>query len=157
VAPDGSVSVTESFAAGVPFFVWADISRWKAVPIPAEIRSFEELERFIPKGAMAAGLDAEKPLPFRVTGRQRLIGFHLMHRVGDGPVNMEIHQQQKNHFELRGADARIIGFHSTKHRGVFTPGDSNIHIHFQTPDNRQSGHIEKLVLGSDAALEFPGA
>ena len=60
-------------------------------------------------------------------------------------------------FELETAEATIVGFHSTKHRGIFTPGDSNIHIHFQTPDNAKSGHIQKLRLGQGAILSFPAA
>ncbi len=38
-----------------------------------------------------------------------------------------------------------------------TPGDSNIHIHFQTPDNKKSGHIQKLRLGANAVLSLPKA
>ena len=53
--------------------------------------------------------------------------------------------------ELEKAEATIVGFHSTKHRGIFTPGDSNIHVHFRTPANTKSGHIQKLQLG-DARL-----
>ena len=48
VAPDGTVSVTRSFAAGAPFFVWAEVPRWITTTIPAEVRSFEDLERFVP-------------------------------------------------------------------------------------------------------------
>jgi hypothetical protein len=53
-------------------------------------------------------------------------------------------------FELAKTEATIVGFHSTRHRGIFTPGDSNIHIHFQTPDNGKSGHIQKLEIGNGA-------
>src|SRR6516162_5514343 len=68
VASDDTVKVTQSFEAGVPFFVWAEVPLWQQVPIPADVRSFEELESFVPKAAAAAGLDADKPLPFLVGG-----------------------------------------------------------------------------------------
>jgi acetolactate decarboxylase len=155
VGPDGMVKVTQSFNAGAPFFVWAQVPRWIEIPFPAEIRSFEDLERFIPRAAEAAGLDAEKPLPFLVSGRQDLIEFHILNRIGDATHNMEMHEKIKVKFELSEAEATIVGFHSTRHRGVFTPGDSNIHIHFQTPDNSQSGHIEKLNIGAGARLCLP--
>jgi acetolactate decarboxylase len=155
VGPDGMVKVTQSFDAGVPFFVWAEVPRWIEIPFPAEIRSFEDLERFVPRAAAAAGLDAEKPLPFLVNGRQDLIEFHVLNRIGDAPHNMEMHEKIKVKFELSEAEATIVGFHSTRHRGVFTPGDSNIHIHFQTPDNSQSGHIEKLNIVAGARLCLP--
>ena len=157
VGPDGMVKVTQSYDAGVPFFVWAEVPRWIETPVPAEIRSFEDLEQFITRAAEAAGLDAEKPLPFLVSGRQDLIEFHILNRIGDAAHNMEMHEKIKVKFELSEAEATIVGFHSTRHRGVFTPGDSNIHIHFQTPDNGQSGHIEKLVIGGGTRLCLPAA
>jgi acetolactate decarboxylase len=151
VGPGGMVKVTQSFDAGVPFFVWAEVPRWIEIPFPTEIRSFEDLEQFVPRAAAAAGLDAEKPLPFLVSGRQDLIGFHILDRIGDAPHDIEMHEKIKVKFELVKTEA-TIGFHSTRHRGVSTPGDSNIHIHFQTPDNSQSGHIEKLKIGGREAL-----
>ena len=141
----------------MPFFVWAEVPRWHEKPVPAEIRSFEDLERFVPKAAAAAGLDADQPFPFLVTGREELIEFHIVNRIGDGPHSMEMHKKIQVTFELEKAEATIVGFHSTKHRGIFTPGDSNIHIHFQTPDNTKSGHIQKLRLGEGAILSLPAA
>jgi alpha-acetolactate decarboxylase len=155
VAPDGTVSVSSSFDAGVPFFVWAEVPRWIEVPIPAEIRFFADLESFVPRAAKAAGLDAEKPLPFLVNGRQDLIEFRILNRIGDAPHNMELHKQMQIKFELIKVEVAIVGFHSTRHRVVFTPGDANIHIHFQTQDNSQSGHIQKLDIGSGATLGLP--
>lgn len=155
VGPDGMVKVTQGFDGGVPFFVWAEVPRWIEVPIPDQIRSFEDLERFVPRAAEAAGLDAEQPLPFLVSGRQDLIEFHILNRIGDAPHNLEMHEKIKAKFELVKTEATIVGFYSTRHRGVFTPGDSNIRIHFQTPDNSQSGHIEKLAIGAEATLCLP--
>ena len=157
VASDDTVKVTQSFEAGVPFFVWAEVPLWQQVPIPADVRSFEELESFVPKTAAAAGLDADKPLPFLVGGRQQLIEFHIVNRVGDGPHNMEMHKKIQVTFDLEKAETTIVGFHSTKHRGIFTPGDSNIHIHFQTLNNTKSGHIQKLQLGDGATLSLPAS
>ena len=79
----GTLKVTQSFETGVPFFVWAEVQQWRQVRIPAEVRSFEDLESFVPKAAAVAGLDADKPLPFLVGGRQRLIEFHIVNRIGD--------------------------------------------------------------------------
>ena len=155
VGPDGSVQVAESFNAGAPFFVWAAVRGWRQVPIPAEIRSYADLERFVPQAAAAAGLDTAQPLPFLLNGPEELLEFHVLNRIGDPPHNMEAHKKIQVTFELEKAEAIIVGFHSTRHRGVFTPGDSNIHIHFQTPDNRKSGHIQKVELGRGAMLSLP--
>ena len=155
VASDGTVKVIQSFETGVPFFVWAEVPQWRQFSIPREVRSFEDLERFVPKAAAGAGFDAEKPLPFLVGGHQDFIEFHIVNRIGDGPHNMEMHKKIQVTFELEKVEATIVGFHSTKHRGVFTPGDTNIHIHFQTIDNTKSGHIQKLQLSKGAILSLP--
>ena len=84
VGPDGSVQIAESFNAGVPFFVWASVPRWRTVPIPPEIRSYADLEQFVPQAAAAVGLDPAQPLPFLVHGREELIEFHVLNRVGRG-------------------------------------------------------------------------
>jgi hypothetical protein len=115
------------------------------------------LEHFVPRAAEAAGLDAEKPLPFLVLGHENLIEFHILNRIGDLLHNMEEHRKIQIKFELAKTEARIVGFHSTRHRRIFTPGDSNIHIHFQTPDNSKSGHIRKLEIGDGAMLSLPAA
>ena len=81
----------------------------------------------------------------------------MLNRIGDPPHNMDEHKKIQVTFELAKVEAIIVGFHSTGHRGIFTPGDSNIHIHFQTPENRQSGHIQKLQLGPNAVLCLPRA
>ena len=135
------------------------LSSWHkaAVHCDATVRScsFEDLESFVPKAAAAVGLDADKPLPFLVSGHEQQIEFHIVNRIGDGPHDMEMHKKIQVTFELEKAEMTIVGFHSIKHRGIFTPGDSNIHIHFQTPDNTKSGHIQKLQLGDGATLSLP--
>lgn len=51
---------------------------------------------------------------------------------------------------LRGAMERsgveIIGFHSPDHRGIFTPRDSNLHLHVRTDDGTVSGHVEEITI-----------
>ena len=74
--------------------------------------------------AAATGLDADKPLPFLVDGRERPIEFHIVNRIGDAS-HIEMHKNTVP-LELEKAEATIVGFHSSKHRGIFTPGDSNI-------------------------------
>jgi acetolactate decarboxylase len=157
VGADGAVQVAQSFETGVPFFVWAEVPAWHLVPIPAEVRSFADLETFVPRAATAAGLDPQQPLPFLIRGRSALIEFHVLNRTGDAAHNMDMHKKIQAAFELTNAETVMVGFHSTAHRGVFTPMDSTIHIHFQTADNTKSGHVQKLDLGRDQSLSLPAA
>jgi len=155
VGSDGAVRVVESFETGVPFFVWAEVPAWQTVPIPADVRLFADLEAFVPRAAASAGLDPRQPVPFLIRGRQNLIEFHVLNRTGDAPHSMEMHKKIQVAFELSQAEAIMVGFHSLAHRGIFTPMDSTIHIHFQTVDNGKSGHIQKLELGEGLLLSLP--
>ena len=155
VAQDGRVQVTESFETGAPFLVWAEVPAWHTIPIPPEVRSFGDLEAFVPYAAETAGHNPQQPLPFLVRGRADLIDFHVLNRIGNNPHNAEIHKRIQVAFELKQSEAVIVGFYSTLHRGIFIPMDSTIHMHFQTPDNKSSGHIQALEIGRDAMLSVP--
>jgi len=155
VGPDGQVRVTESFQAGAPFLVWAEVPSWREIPLPAEVRSFTDLERFVPGAAGQVGLDAKEPFPFLVRGRMDLIEFHILNRIGNEPHDAEKHKRIQVPFEITLVDAVIVGFHAPSHRGIFIPADSTIHTHFQTVDNSASGHIQALQIGRGAILSLP--
>jgi acetolactate decarboxylase len=157
VDASGAVQVTESFAAGVPFFVWAQVPKWQTMPIPPEVRSFADLEAFVPRAAATAGLDPQKPLPFVIRGREEFIEFHVLNRIGDPPHSMAAHRKIQITFELARAEAILVGFHSAAHRGIFSPMDTPLHIHFLTADNSKSGHVQKLELGKDLLLNLPSS
>lgn len=44
---------------------------------------------------VSAGLDAEKPMPLLVTGREDLIEYHILNRIGDPPHNIVAHKQTR--------------------------------------------------------------
>jgi hypothetical protein len=50
----------------------------------------------------------------------------------------------------------IIGFHSARHRGVFTPRDANAHMHVRTRGGRVSGHLDAIALAPRARIRLPG-
>jgi alpha-acetolactate decarboxylase len=60
-------------------------------------------------------------------------------------------------FEPTAVESVIVGFHSAWHRGIFTPVNSNIHLHFQTSDGSKSGHVNDLKLGFGATLSLPAS
>ncbi len=145
VGADERVHVEESFEAGVPFFVWAEVPLWQDVAVPAQVRSFADLEGFIEQAGKAAGLT--QAFPFVVRGRPALIDFHVVDAKPDTPPGMAAHQKIQIPFELHARQATLVGFWSNQHRGIFTPMGTNIHTHFQTPENDTSGHVQGLDLG----------
>jgi acetolactate decarboxylase len=49
----------------------------------------------------------------------------------------------------------MVGFYSTEHRGVFTPGTSDAHVHSVTTDWLAGGHVETFTLAPGARLLVP--
>jgi acetolactate decarboxylase len=144
VGSDHRVHVTESYEGGVPFFVWAEVSDWQTVTVPSEVRTFKDLETFIGSAGAKAGL--VQAFPFVVTGKPDLIDFHIVDAKPDTPPGMADHAKIQIQFDLRRQDVTLVGFWSSRHQGIFTPMGANMHVHFQTADNKVSGHVQGLDL-----------
>ncbi len=156
VGVDHMVHVTESYDGGVPFFVWAEVPVWQAIPVPSDISSYSALEAFVGEAGKRAGL--AQAFPFVVAGRPRLIEFHIVDAKSDTPSGMGAHQKIQVPFEVHRPEVKLVGFWSSKHQGIFTPMGSNMHVHFQAADNNVSGHVQDLDLTQGGAtLSLPKA
>jgi acetolactate decarboxylase len=156
VGPDRLVHVTESYEGGVPFFVWAEVSDWQATTVPSDVRTFKDLETFVGAAGAKAGL--AQAFPFVVTGRPDLIDFHIVDAKPDTPPGMADHAKIQIQFNLRRQDATLVGFWSSRHQGIFTPMGANMHVHFQSTDNKVSGHVQSLDMGQHGmTLTLPKA
>jgi acetolactate decarboxylase len=155
VGADELVHVTESYDAGVPFFVWAEVSAWQAQEMPDVVRTYTDLERFVGEAGAKAGLT--QAFPFTVTGRPELIDFHIVNATSATPPGPEAHQKIQTAFDVRRRDVMFVGFWSSRHQGIFTPMGTNMHAHFQTLDNTVSGHVQGLELTRGLTLSLPKA
>jgi acetolactate decarboxylase len=153
VGADHLVHVTESYDAGVPFFVWAEVPAWQTQGLPDEVRSYGDLEKFVGEAGAKAGLT--QAFPFVMKGRPELIDFHIVNATPDTPPGMEAHRKIQIPFELRRQEAIFVGFWSSQHQGIFTPMGTNMHVHFQTPNNDVSGHVQGLKLAQGMTLDLP--
>jgi acetolactate decarboxylase len=153
VGDDHLLHVTESYEAGVPFFVWAEISSWQTQELPEDVGTNRELEKFVGEAGAKAGLT--QAFPFVMTGRPELIDFHIVNAAPDTAPGMEAHKKIQVPFELHSQDAMLVGFWSSQHQGVFTPMGTNMHAHFQTLDNKISGHVQGLKLAQGMRLGLP--
>ncbi len=118
-----------------------------------ELATYADVERFIGRAGATAGLT--QAFPFVITARPELIDFHIVNATPDTPSGMEAHQKIQIPFELRDQDVKLVGFWSNRHQGVFTPIGMDIHTHFQTMDNKVSGHVQGLRLGQGMTLNLP--
>lgn len=152
---DGVFRTHESLDHSAAFLAWAYASEWSRTPLPESVRTLDDLEGFLPEAARAAGLDAGAPLVFQVEGRVESLKYHVLSPPDPGLPPAEAHEKAKTHASVGASVVRMVGFYSTEHRGEFTPGTSDVHVHFVSEDGRSAGHVEGFTLAPGAELLFP--
>jgi acetolactate decarboxylase len=155
IGPDQKVQVTESYDAGVSFFVWAEVPAWETLPIPIGVDSVRDLEEFVGEAGKRSGLT--QAFPFLITGSAETVNFHVGNATPETPPGMEAALRTSVPFTLRRQQATYVGFWSNQHHGVFTHADQDIHVHLQTPDNKISGHVDAVRFGGEMQLSLPKA
>jgi acetolactate decarboxylase len=151
-AEGGAIRTHTELNRGAAFLVYTHAAMWKAMPLPPDVRTLDDLGTYLPGAAKAAGLDPDAPLAFRVEGSTHALAYHVLNRPDDAPATFEAHERSKVHSAIADQAVRMIGFYSTRHRGIFTPGDSDLHIHFVTQDGKAAGHVESFELSPGGSL-----
>jgi hypothetical protein len=154
---EGAVVTVSSWRARACFLVWATVPAWAERALEAGAPSLDEVEREVVALACATGLDPERPLPFRVRATAVLATLHVLDKRDGLPHNPERHEQAKVRRTLEHTPVELVGFYSRQHRGIFTPKESNLHVHLRTEDGRISGHLEAIHLAPGARLAVPAA
>jgi len=149
------VVTAATWQARACFLVWAQVAEWLERPIDAAVMGLSGLEREAVVRARAAGLDGERPWLFRVRGTAVGATFHVLDKRDGLPHDPERHEAAKVRMRLAREPVDLVGFYSRRHRGIFTPGESNGHVHLRTGDGRMSGHLEAIELAPGARLAVP--
>jgi len=152
---DNAIVTESTWKARACFLVWADVSAWTWQLLDPAQPDLDALEGPLALLAREAGHDAEQPLPFLVTGTATEMTLHVLDKRDGLPHDAERHEQAKVRRTLRAAPIELIGFHSPRHHGIFTPRESNLHVHLRTADGRISGHLEEIRLAPGARLAVP--
>jgi acetolactate decarboxylase len=113
------------------------------------------LENFIAQSASELGFDVNRPFPFLIEATPAHATFHVLDKRDGLPHTPELHEKAKVRFVLQRQPVEVIGFYSNRHRGIFTPPDMNIHMHFRTRNRQISGHLEKIQLQPGATFAVP--
>jgi acetolactate decarboxylase len=143
VTSDSTMQVEKSFNVSAPFFVYGNVTNWNEIELSSEIKSINDLEKFIEKKSS----DYKRPFPFKLTGKVSNAIIHIQNLPKGTKVSSpdEAHQGQTN-FTLNNEVVEIIGFFSTKHKGIFTHHDTNLHMHLINKDENKMGHLDKLEI-----------
>ena len=151
VNPDSTMSVEKRFDVSAPFLVYTHVTEWTETELPSQIKTIQDLERFIDTQTS----DSKRPFAFKLTGKVSSAVIHIQNLPEGTKVSSpkEAHQGQTN-FNITNEDAEIIGFFSTEHQGIFTHHDSFLHMHLITKDENKMGHVDELQIG-EMTLHLP--
>jgi len=137
------------------FLVYAIVENWRRATVRESVGKEQRLEEQLLPLAVESGIDIDRPFPFLVHGHATQALFHVLCNQSDEPYGPEIHEKSKVRFQVVEEAVEIIGFYSRCHRGVFTPRDSDFHMHVRTLDNHVSGHLESFAFNQGITLYLP--
>lgn len=152
---DGRVNVTIDSCRHAAFLVYAIVENWRRVTVRNPINTEQQLENHLLAWAVTSGIDVDQPFAFLLNGLIAQATFHILCNRGRGTYNAERHEKSKVRFPIANESVEVIGFYSRCHRGIFTPRDSNFHMHVRTLDNRFSGHLEAFNWEYGVMLYLP--
>lgn len=148
--------VTEStWSVRACFLAWAQVPAWDERAADDTLPDLLSLEGVALTLAEAGGFDLGRPFPFRVRGTADEATFHVLDKRDAVPHDHAQHERAKVRRTLWSTPVELVGFHSRSHRGIFTPGDANVHVHLRTTDGLISGHVEAICLARGARVGVP--
>jgi len=160
-------TVDKTFKHGAFFLVWSEQTNWSDVQVPATVKSYVELQKFVREQAQKAGIDVTKPFPFLLVGTPAEIKWHInVDRTEGKPITKELFLKSKEPYVTRNEPVDIVGFYSDHHAGVFlnqfSPAikegsgmENMIHIHLVSKTSKAAGHIDDITFGDDMVLRLP--
>ncbi len=141
VRNENSMEVEKTNAVKAPFFVYAEVEKWKSVSLPSSVNSLENLEIFLNKRTP----DDAEAFPFRLKGKINSAKIHIVNLPQGQKVSSpkEAHEGLTN-YTLEDKEIEILGFFSRKHQAVFTHHNTYMHLHLITEDEKQMGHLDQV-------------
>ncbi|MCB0559714.1 MAG: acetolactate decarboxylase [Lewinellaceae bacterium] len=155
---DSTLLLSQDRSGKAALAVYASVPHWgKVIPIPYNVRTYEELENFIKVAARKEQLDTEQPFPFLIEAKVNKLDYHII----DWPESDTVHTHEKHRQSgmqgaLSSTPVKILGFYSAHHHGVFTHHSTNMHLHFMGVEAPIAGHVDSLILEKGmGGLFFP--
>jgi acetolactate decarboxylase len=154
-AVDGGIRTDIDFSGEACFLVYAQVDAWREIEMPEPIADEATLQEAIVNIALRMAIDVSRPFPFMIRATPERALFHVLDKRDGLGHNAELHEKAKVRFAIIAQSVEIVGFYSHFHRGVFTPLNSNFHMHVRTLDNALSGHLDVIRSVQNARLYLP--
>jgi acetolactate decarboxylase len=152
---DGHLRVEKSVEHEACFLVYDQVDAWHEDVQRQALDGEAALETAVLRAAREVGVDGAAPLIFLVRAAAADVTFHVLDKRDGLPHTPALHEQAKVRFQIEKQAVEVLGFYSTRHRGIFTPRDSDLHMHLRTLDGRASGHVERIAVEPGAVIAVP--
>lgn len=129
--------------AQASLLVYAEINAWDTVMVDG----FVDVSVLVSEKGKALGM--EEPFPFLLLGKPASLSYHVInfdpkvHDIGN-------HKQDAFKGEITEDPVVILGFYSTRDKGIFTHHDSFVHLHFIDETKAMAGHVDEFIPGDNA-------
>ncbi|MFT6922054.1 MAG: alpha-acetolactate decarboxylase [Crocinitomicaceae bacterium] len=153
---DSAIRFDKSFDRKAALLVYAIVEAWNTYEIPADIKTYEQLEGHIASVAKQNGINVNEPFPFLIDGTAKSFDWHVINwKDGDTEHSHEKHVNSGLNGTIENKEVKLLGFYSDSHHAIFTHHTTNMHIHVKTIDNEIAGHVDGLTLGKGMLLKLP--
>jgi len=152
---DGLVRVSIDLSRRAAFLVYTIVENWRRTTVRRGIAGEQQLGDQLLRFAVESGIDVDQPFPFLLQCHMAQATFHILCNQSDGEYNPHLHEKAKVRLPIADKSVEIVGFYSRQHRGMFTPRDSDFHMHVRTLDNQLSGHLESFSSNQGMILYLP--
>ena len=147
VGAKGSIKMEETFNSKAPFFVYANVAKWKEISLPDSVQTIPQLESFLDQSTK----NLSRPFAFRLTTTLDNGELHVVNLpTGTAVKSPEYAHKNQLSVKLKKQPAELVGFFSTEHKGIFTHHDSFVHIHLISTDQKKMGHLENMMMKKGA-------
>jgi len=130
--------------------VWRDIRVTHAIPLGA-------LQDTLAVRAASLGLPRSGPFAFLIDGPVTGLRWHVAdgRLLAPGPSSHEAHAKAAVRGARNAISARLVGFYSDHHQGVFTHHDSKVHMHVLLAAEGLVAHVDSVCVSPGAILRLP--
>jgi hypothetical protein len=149
---DGHLRVEKTLDHEACFLVYAQVAAWHEAVQRRRLDGEAALEAAVLSAAREVGVDDTVPLVFLVRATAADVTFHVLDKRDGLPHTADLHERAKVRFQIGRQAVEVLGFYSSRHRGIFTPRDSDLHMHLRTLDGQASGHVEKIAIEPGAVI-----
>jgi acetolactate decarboxylase len=106
-------------------FVYSRVETWESIEVSGPVRDLHELEKEIAR--ILKFRDFSGPTAFLIKGQAAKMTGHVITKESAGSSS---HHLSRYPVTVSDNPIELLGFYATGHRGVFTHGNSDSHVHF---------------------------